>query len=105
MRPVSTPDQVSHHDSAASKTVAHAPGKFSIVDVADLLPNLKRRPGLTTWKVAARGGKDKPLSWQGDVAEGNAKDLAETLWPPSNATELGLEKWYVPPITPLAPIN
>lgn len=47
------------------------------------------------WKVAAKGGKDKPLSWQGDVAEGNAKDFAETLWPPSNAAELGLEKWWV----------
>lgn len=73
-------------------------GKFSIVDVADLLPNLKRRPGLTTWKVAARGyGKEPGLDWQPEVAEDNKKDLVHTLWPPKNATELGLEKWSVAP--------
>jgi hypothetical protein len=32
-------------------SVAHQVDSISLVDVSDKLPNLKRNPGLTTWKV------------------------------------------------------
>ncbi|KAL7418626.1 tRNA (cytosine-5-)-methyltransferase ncl1 [Cryptotrichosporon argae] len=36
------------------------PGEYTIVDAAGLLPALKRRPGITAWKVASAVTKDKP---------------------------------------------
>ncbi|ORX34458.1 S-adenosyl-L-methionine-dependent methyltransferase [Kockovaella imperatae] len=80
-------------------------GQFSIVDASGLLPNLKRRPGLSSWKVATQtSGAEKQIVWQDsfEAYESYVKDLPEsdrektrswssTLWPPANAEELGLE--------------
>jgi len=81
---------------------------FSIVDVSGDIPELKRRPGLSSWKVATQpDGKRGELVWQetyegyrSRVDEGKERDkdternkgLPETAWPPANAKELGLER-------------
>nr|XP_031858166.1 uncharacterized protein CI109_006408 [Kwoniella shandongensis]KAA5525238.1 hypothetical protein CI109_006408 [Kwoniella shandongensis] len=83
------------------------PGQFSIVDVSAQLPNLKRRPGKTSWKVGTQpdAKTSKEIAWyetheeyRQAVENGTEKEkdrgkgLPSTLWPPANATELGLEK-------------
>jgi multisite-specific tRNA:(cytosine-C5)-methyltransferase len=85
------------------------PGQFTLVDVASRLPELKRRQGLTKWKLATqpegRGG-ERQLRWHEtyeeyrkavDGGEEREKDklkgLASTCWPPANAAELNLERW------------
>ncbi|WOO79748.1 Multisite-specific tRNA:(cytosine-C(5))-methyltransferase trm4b [Vanrija pseudolonga] len=79
------------------------PGEFSIVDVSDKLPNLKRRPGITTWKVASHpDGKniyhETYEAYRAAVEAGEERDkdkdkgIPKTVWPPANATELGLER-------------
>lgn len=81
------------------------PGEFTIVDVAEQLPNLKRRPGITTWKVGTRPqGKEARFhesfeSYRESVDAGNEsekdkdKGVPKTVWPPANAGELNLERW------------
>ena len=60
---------------------------------------------MTSWKVATSAGKE--LTWHegheayrktlSEVPDGEKekKPLASTAWPPSNASELGLERWYI----------
>lgn len=76
------------------------------------LPELKRRPGLTSWKVAtqanAEGGKklvwhesyetykksvDEVLESASDAEKEKKRVLPASCWPPANAKELNLEYW------------
>ena len=66
--------------------------KVHIVDCSDALPKLKRRPGLSTWRVMDKQGK----TWQSwpDVEEEKAKNgieglgrLAEAMFPPVGPLE------------------
>lgn len=80
------------------------------------LPELKRRPGITHWKVAtqASAAEGKKLVWHEsyesykeqidahykkmEEAGGDQekkRPLPPSAWPPANASELGLEKWSV----------
>ena len=82
------------------------PGLFQIVDVAADFPELKRRPGITSWKVATQpNGKESDLIWhesfekyRESVDSGKerekdrAKGLSSSVWAPGNVSELGLEK-------------
>ncbi|WVR04516.1 hypothetical protein IAU60_001520 [Kwoniella sp. DSM 27419] len=82
------------------------PGKFSIVDVSSQLPELKRRSGMTKWKVATQPESNgRALTWYESFEEyrkavdagkerenDRGKGLPASLWPPANATELGLER-------------
>jgi multisite-specific tRNA:(cytosine-C5)-methyltransferase len=82
------------------------PGEFSIVDVSADYPELKRRPGMTSWKVATQpAGKDTDLVWhesfqsyrkRADAGDERDKDkmkgIPETVWAPENIAELGMEK-------------
>lgn len=38
-------------------------GSLELVDVSDKLPNLKRSPGISTWKVSGIGVKGRSLSF------------------------------------------
>lgn len=67
---------------------------MSLVDVSDKLPELKRRKGLTTWKVYDK--TMTPLDAYEEPAEGvfkKNKGPAKTCWPHGNEEELGLERW------------
>lgn len=87
-------------------------GEFAIIPQGeDVLPHLKRRPGLSRWKIASQKPGTKELVWH-DSAEAyqtygeqwkkeqagrkkvkgeGIKEIAETCWPPTGAETLGLE--------------
>lgn len=81
-------------------------GLYKIVDVSSDFPELKRRPGITSWKVATQpGGKESDLTWHDsfekyresvDSGKEREKDrtkgLSSSVWAPENVAELGLEK-------------
>lgn len=81
-------------------------GTFKIVDVSNDFPELKRRPGITSWKVATQpNGKESDLNWHDtfeqyreSVDSGKERErdrdkgLSKTVWAPENVAELGLEK-------------
>lgn len=75
-------------------------GQFTIVNVADRLPGLIRRPGITSWSVAVdKSGTTEP-SWTEfrsrlSDSEKKTSKITETQFPPANAKELGLEHWCV----------
>jgi hypothetical protein len=85
------------------------PGQFTTVDVSSYLPALKRRKGLTHWKVATQPeGSKGPIVYhesyesycvrvdKGEERERDkdrGKRLPASTWPPSNAEALGLENW------------
>jgi len=77
---------------------------FTLVDVSDHLPALKRRKGMTHWKVATQSQKglvfhDSFKEYRAAVERGEerekdkTKGLGKGCWPPANAVELGLERW------------
>lgn len=72
-------------------------GSLRLVDVSKELPELKRRPGMTTWKCAGKG-KDtttnmtKLYSSYEEVPEDEKKDFEETMFPPKNISELNIER-------------
>ena len=103
-----------HNGESSIHNPTKLAGNFKLVDVSDHLPELKRRPGMTSWKVAtyatAEAGSEKTLTWHETFkgyeekfeaalteAEKKNKDrkkpLPESLWPPANAEELNLERW------------
>ncbi|BEJ02785.1 hypothetical protein CcaverHIS631_0705800 [Cutaneotrichosporon cavernicola] len=94
----------SENEAVVAAALNAHPGEFSIVDVSDKLPGLKRRPGITSWKVGTNGpdGTVYHESYEAykvardetpnEEEKGKKKELASTLWAPDNATELGLER-------------
>ena len=73
--------------------------EFYLVDISERFPELKRRPGLTTWKAtndrsletiyeSFQAFKDAKPDWQ------KTSKMMESHWPPANAEELGLQHWY-----------
>ena len=86
------------------------PGQYTLVDQSSALPNLKRRPGISTWKIATQSAREedgtRPIVWHDSYEAYTAqqseeekrdkgKSLPETAWAPANAADLGLEKWWV----------
>ncbi|WWC87043.1 uncharacterized protein L201_001928 [Kwoniella dendrophila CBS 6074] len=96
----------SEDEAVISAALNAKPGRFHIVDVSSELPELKRRPGLSTWKVGSQPAvKDRQLVWYEtfeqykeaikngeEKANDRGKGLPKTLWPPANAGELNLER-------------
>ncbi|KAJ3098762.1 hypothetical protein HDU96_010949, partial [Phlyctochytrium bullatum] len=65
-------------------------GALTLEDVSKELPELIRRPGLSSWKVMDGDGTFHDT--YKDIPEKFQKKLANTLFPPDNAGELGLDK-------------
>ena len=82
---------------AAAVDRCGGPEKVEILSTEDMLPGLKRRPGLKQWKVMGKGGKVWN-SWQ-EVQEETGKNgedyatqrLADTMFAPEN-TNIPLER-------------
>jgi multisite-specific tRNA:(cytosine-C5)-methyltransferase len=99
------------NEAVISAGLNSRPGQFSIVEVSDHLPLLKRRKGITSWKVATQPeGSQGPLvyhesyaAYRERVESGEERErdrdpkrgLPETIWAPENVAELGLERWCV----------
>ncbi|KAM5482002.1 tRNA (cytosine-5-)-methyltransferase ncl1 [Microsporum audouinii] len=68
-------------------------GKVEIVDCAKELPELKRRPGLTTWKIMDKTGRiyENWAEAEEEVRKLNpaASRLVEGMFPPSGDAEIG----------------
>lgn len=78
---------------------------FKIVDASDMLPNLIRAPGLTTWKAAV--GKEcyiydtyEDFLKAEETTDEVKERIHETMWPKGDEKELGLENWYVRRLSP-----
>ena len=75
---------------------------FEIIDVSDQLPELIRRPGLSSWQVTTTREVDTMYGSHDEYSTAlkNNEDqtkqrnkLLSTLWPPQNVAELHLERW------------
>ncbi|KAJ3188828.1 tRNA (cytosine(34)-C(5))-methyltransferase [Gaertneriomyces sp. JEL0708] len=79
------------NEAVVAAAVKASNGSIRIVDVSDQLPGLKRRPGMTTWKV-----QDKTGEWYNSMADvfqkGPSGMIRETMFPPEDIKELGLER-------------
>eukprot|EP00124_Ichthyophonus_hoferi_P001634 Ihof_evm11s90 gene=Ihof_evmTU11s90 len=71
-------------------------GKLELVDASDRLPELKRRPGLLTWKVmapAAEGSSEwKAVDSIEDVIESKRSKYQRSMWPQEDVADLHLER-------------
>ncbi|EGG07725.1 uncharacterized protein MELLADRAFT_85533 [Melampsora larici-populina 98AG31] len=68
--------------------------EMTLVDVSDKLPELKRRPGMTTWKVMNRtlGKNDEVKSYDDLEGDENKARYSATLWPDGKEQAKGLER-------------
>jgi hypothetical protein len=74
-------------------------GNVHIVPTSDLLVQLKRRPGKTSWKVLSKDLEElappeegEPFRFGNLVPEKQQK-LPRSLWPNGKEAELGIEQW------------
>ncbi|CAE6469303.1 unnamed protein product [Rhizoctonia solani] len=71
---------------------------FELVDVSSSLPELKRRPGLATWRPAVNRDMDTSFSSHADFVQSLPENkrsetkLQATHWPPEDAGRLNLER-------------
>ncbi|CAG8485723.1 12913_t:CDS:10 [Acaulospora morrowiae] len=78
------------NEAVVAEVLRRCRGNLQLVDVSDQLPQLIRAPGLTTWKVMS-----KENVWVDSLEDINPKyrkKYERSLWPPSNANDLNLEK-------------
>eukprot|EP01121_Diplochlamys_sp_Union-15-3_P015097 TRINITY_DN4928_c0_g1_i1.p1 TRINITY_DN4928_c0_g1~~TRINITY_DN4928_c0_g1_i1.p1 ORF type:complete len:130 (+),score=16.20 TRINITY_DN4928_c0_g1_i1:222-611(+) len=66
------------NEAIIAELLRKAKGSVELVDVSDKLPNLLRRPGVTTWKIT--DGR----RWYSDSTDvGNSQTVIETAFPPT----------------------
>lgn len=82
------------NEAVVAQVLRDFKGKLELVDVADKLPLLKRRPGLVTWKVF---GVDEKGQWDvvnsvGEVNESHRKKFRRSMFAQEDVAALGLAK-------------
>ncbi|CAE7182019.1 unnamed protein product [Rhizoctonia solani] len=71
---------------------------FGLVDVSSSLPELKRRPGLSTWRPAVNREMDASFSSHAEFIESLPENkrsetkMQATHWPPTGVEQLNLER-------------
>ncbi|KAI9320764.1 S-adenosyl-L-methionine-dependent methyltransferase [Dichotomocladium elegans] len=75
------------NEAVVAEVLRLTDGALELQDVSDKLEGLKRKPGLSTWKVMAKDGQfvDSP-------ADAAATGLPPSVFPPENAADLHLER-------------
>lgn len=77
--------------------------EFHLVDVSLNLPELKRRPGLSVWRPTDRHVKTTYESYEDYVKAIPPEERKTTItkghWPPADAEQLNLSRWFVSPMT------
>ena len=73
---------------------------FGLVDVSLKLPQLMRRPGLTTWRPTADRSAAVTFGTYEEFLSSSLDDalkarMSEGQWPPKNIETLNLPRWYV----------
>ncbi|KAF9201173.1 hypothetical protein BGZ49_008608 [Haplosporangium sp. Z 27] len=78
------------NEAVVAELLNRANGTLELIDVSHELPELKRRPGLSDWKVFTKEGQivDK---FEDVPADAKGK-FYPSMWPPKNASELHLER-------------
>lgn len=71
-----------------------------MVDVSSKLPQLKRRPGLTTWRPTADRSASVTFSTYEEFMNSSLDNalkarMSEGHWPPKDTAPLKLPRWYV----------
>mmetsp|Transcript_56800 Transcript_56800/g.151577 ORF Transcript_56800/g.151577 Transcript_56800/m.151577 type:complete len:758 (-) Transcript_56800:962-3235(-) len=77
------------NEAVVAAVIAAAGGALKIVDASDRIPELKRRPGLTTWKVPSKKGE---YFASAEEAAQVKTGVRPSMFPPGNILELGLER-------------
>ena len=102
------------NEAVVASLIRRCGGALEIVDTSHMLPKLKRRNGLKTWKVAVETkvtgvvGADgiqtsgsHQLHWVDSFAElpeGKTKGMTQDMFPPANVQDLPLERcWRMMP--------
>ncbi|CAG8726736.1 11640_t:CDS:2, partial [Ambispora leptoticha] len=78
------------NEAVIAEVLLRSNGNLHLVDVSNELPEFKRLPGLPTWKVM-----DKEQQWVEkweDLPPNKQRQLAKSLWPPANSSEMNLER-------------
>ncbi|CDS09206.1 hypothetical protein LRAMOSA10566 [Lichtheimia ramosa] len=75
------------NEAVVAEVLRLAEGALELKDVSNELPELRRKPGLTTWKVMTKDGQF--VDSIDDVPEGN---LPPSVFPPTNVADLHLER-------------
>jgi 16S rRNA C967 or C1407 C5-methylase (RsmB/RsmF family) len=79
------------NEAIIAEMLNRANGSIELVDVSNELPQLKRRPGLSDWKVFTRSGQS--VATMEDLPSDAKGRFYPSMWPPKNASELHLERW------------
>ncbi|KAI9314518.1 S-adenosyl-L-methionine-dependent methyltransferase [Dichotomocladium elegans] len=79
------------NEAVVAEVLRLAQGALILKDVSDQLPELKRKPGLTTWKVMTRDGRY--LDSLDDLEDTpQKKKFPKSVFPPSDTECLNLER-------------
>ncbi|KAF9086277.1 hypothetical protein BGX23_009023 [Mortierella sp. AD031] len=78
------------NEAVVAEMLNRANGSLELVDVSHELPLLKRRPGLSSWKVFTKEGQ--VVEKFEDVPADAKGKFYPSMWAPKNAGELHLEK-------------
>ncbi|KAF9159437.1 hypothetical protein BGX21_003100 [Mortierella sp. AD011] len=78
------------NEAVTAEMLNRANGTLELVDVTNELPLLKRRPGLSDWKVFTKEGQQ--VDKFEDVPTDAKGKFFPSMWPPKNAGELHLER-------------
>lgn len=76
------------NEAVVASMLLQGNGALRLVDVSNELPGLRRKPGITSWQVKDKNGQFHKVFNKSN----EAKDHVESMFPPQNAGELGLDK-------------
>ena len=66
-------------EAVVAELLVRCKGAVQLVDVAHRLPELKRLPGLKSWKVKT-GGLSPGVGWSGDGEKGRTRVVIGVGW-------------------------
>ncbi|KAI9239310.1 MAG: S-adenosyl-L-methionine-dependent methyltransferase [Podila humilis] len=78
------------NEAVVAEMLNRANGSLELVDVSHELPELKRRSGISDWKVFTKEGE--LVDRFEDVPENAKGKFYTSMWPPKNAGDLHLER-------------
>jgi multisite-specific tRNA:(cytosine-C5)-methyltransferase len=87
------------NEAVVAAALKSSGGEFHLVNVANRLPELVRRPGVSEWKVSTDKEANTLASsfsayWEGlTAAQQRDSKITETMFAPSDAASLHLERW------------
>jgi len=83
------------NEAVVASLLREFPDAFELVDASALIPELRRDPGLRTWKVINREGE--VFAAPEDLSTADKSFLLPSMFPPieEEAARMHLEKWFV----------